>query len=266
MPSHEISAAPDYFVSVGEVALQIEKAADTAAVVELLEEACRRLGADVATFLSFMQDDGSFPSFRFLLACDPCWCAEYEAQAWYADDPWLNYARSHSAPIRAAHIVPRDDTQRAIVHLAVRFGFVSAIIIPVPSGGGLSRTGMLCLGSRNAGHFDGEDFPRFKLAAQLLATALHDWVIAMLRRELLESCALTPDDLALLDFESRGYGSKQIASSLDATPGAIDARFLRILAKLSVPSRTAAAQLAAEYGLIAYAPPASPRVRGARSQ
>ena len=80
----EDSAAPDRFALVGEVALRIEKAADTAAVVELLEEGCRRLGADVATFLSFMQDEESCPSFRFLLACDPCWCVEYEAQAWCA--------------------------------------------------------------------------------------------------------------------------------------------------------------------------------------
>ena len=138
--------------------------------------------------------------------------------------------------------------------MAERFGFASAVVIPVPSGGGLSRVGMLCLGSRKAGYFEVLDFTPFKLAAQLLAVGLQGWVIAMLRKELRESCGLTPEELALLEFESCGLGSKEIASRLHTTAGAVDARFHRVLRKLSVQSRAAAANLASEYGLIAYAP------------
>ena len=65
------SASAEYFARAGEAALQIEKAVDSAAVVEVLEEASQRLGADVAIFLSFIQDDRFCPSFRYLLACDP---------------------------------------------------------------------------------------------------------------------------------------------------------------------------------------------------
>lgn len=250
-----MSTPGEYFARLGEVVVEIGKAQDTPAVVELLEEACRKIGVDVATFLSFIQDDKSCLSFRYLLSCDPCWCLEYETQAWYADDPWLNYARSHYEPIRSAEIEAADDRQRSIALIAARFGFASAIIVPVPSGGGLSRVGMLCLGSRNERCFDDGDFSRLKLPAQLLAMALHDWMIAKLRRELVDSCSLTPDDLALLDFESRGYGSKKIAALLRVKPGAIDARFHRLNAKLCVQSRSAAAHLAAEYGLIAYSRP-----------
>ena len=248
--------APSCLARVGNLAIQIERARDSAAVVELLEEACRCLGIDAAMFVSFMQDDATSSSFRYLLACDPCWCVEYEANAWYADDPWLGYARRHPQPIRTAKIYATNQTQRSVVQLAARFGFASAAIVPVPAGGGLSRVGMLCLGSRDEGYFDGLDFAPFKVAARMLATSLHDWTMDMIGKDLLATCALTADDLALLEFESRGLGSKAIARLLRSTPGAIDARFHRILKRLSVQSRSAAAHRAAEHGLIAYAPPA----------
>lgn len=61
---------------------------------------------------------------------------------------------------------------------------------------------------------------------------------------------LTEVDLVLLAHERRGNPSKVMAKLLGTTVSAIDSRFRRINSRLGVPTRKAAARLAAEYGLI----------------
>ena len=67
-----------------------------------LAAASDQMGTDAAAFVSFSRDDPSHESFRFLLACDPVWCLEYERRAWYTNDPWLQYSLTHSEPARGA--------------------------------------------------------------------------------------------------------------------------------------------------------------------
>jgi DNA-binding CsgD family transcriptional regulator len=245
----ELTAAPDYFARVSEVVLRIEATADAATLVDLLHDGVRQIGADVAWFLSFIRD-GDCESFRFLLACDPQWCADYEQQAWYADDPWLAYAKGHAGPIRANEIDLENEPESAIVRLAERYGFRSTVIVPAPSSGGLSRLGVLCLGSRIPGFYEGEGFGCFKVMAQPLANALHDGYIRAAREEVRRCWRISRQQLALLDCERKGLPSKQIARLLGTSASAIDSRFQRINAKLGVLNRKAAAHLAAEYGLI----------------
>ena len=66
-PLREVTAAPDYFARVSEVVLRIESAPDAPTVLELLEQATVRAGADVSAFISFVREDESCESFRFLL-------------------------------------------------------------------------------------------------------------------------------------------------------------------------------------------------------
>lgn len=116
-----LTSAPEYFARVSEVVAAISTAHDRTSAVELLEEATLRMGAEVAVFASFMRDADSCASYRFLLACDPQWCIEYEQLAWYSDDPWLDYARHHTEPIRGSEMIITTDAQRSIIGLAKRF-------------------------------------------------------------------------------------------------------------------------------------------------
>lgn len=249
-PLRDICAEVDYFSRIRDVVVRIECAADIASIVELLEEATVLLGAEVSAFLSFVRDSDHSSSFRYLLACDPAWCVEYEAKAWYADDPWLEYASLHAEPIRGTDVHPRNEAQRAVVELAERFGFRSSVLIPAPSSGGLSRLGLLCLGSSQPGYFDGGGWSELKMVARPLAAALHEWWVARLRRELSLQARLTPSDLALLELERRGHGSKRIADLQGRTVASVDSQFQRLIARLQVANRRDAARLAAEYGLI----------------
>jgi len=245
----DLVASPDYFARVSEVTLKLDSARNVANVADHLKEAVDRLGADVGAFVSYIVGHRD-QSFRFFLACDPRWYVEYEQSAWYADDPWLEYASRHALPILARDIPIGDAAQGAIVRIAERYGFSSAVVVPAPAGRDLTRLGMLCLGSREPAYFDGEAFRSVSVAALPLALSLLDWSTRDARHELLRSTLLHPEDLYLLELVRRGRSTKEIAKALDTTTTSLNSRFQRIIAKLGVPNKGAAAQLAAEYGLI----------------
>lgn len=251
MPSlARLTARPDYFNRIVEVIRRVPLAADKSEALALLQRATRLMGADVSLFASFVRDDPTQESYRFLLACDPMWCHDYERIASYGDDPWLNYALRRSEPARGSEIPIRTAVQQAVVDIAARHGFRSSAIVPAPSSGRLTRVGVLALGSAAPRFFEGDGFNGLKVVARSLAMELHEWWIAAIRREMIDSSRITPDDLLLLRYEWIGHSTKQIAAALGTTLAAIDTRFQRINAKLGVPSRKAAATLAAEYGLI----------------
>ena len=64
----QVTAAGDYFARVSEVVNEIESTTDRWRALELLEEASKRMGAEVAIFASFIRDDASGESYRLLLA------------------------------------------------------------------------------------------------------------------------------------------------------------------------------------------------------
>lgn len=246
----DITSAPGYAAAASTLIQAIGAAEDEADAVGLLARAASQLGAESSAFVSFVRDDGSQESFRFLLACDPVWCHEYQRRAWYALDPWLDYALTHSEPALASSITASSAQQQELADLAASFGFASALIIPAPSANALSRVGVLCLGSRTSGYFEAGGLGPLRVAARALAMELHEWWIGRIRHELLIRAGLTDEDLTLLRLERLGLGTKAIAARLNSTTGAIDSRFQRMNQRLGVPNRRAAATLAAEYGLV----------------
>lgn len=250
MSLHDLTSSPGYCAQVCTVIQRVRGAQDEAQALSLMREAAACMGATSAAFGSFIRDDPSHESYRFLLACDPVWCLEYGRTGWYADDPWLGYALRHSEPARASEIPVQTSEGRAIVELAARFGVRSAAIIPAPSCGQVSRIGVLCLGSSTTGFFEDDGFDVLRVVARSLAMELHEWWIGAIKQELMQKARITSDELALLRRERAGQSSKCIAAELGTSSASIDSRFQRINAKLEVATRKAAANLAAEYGLI----------------
>ena len=246
----QVTAADDYFARVSEVVNEIESTTDQWRAVELLEEATRRMGAQVAIFASFIRDDASGKSYRLLVACDPQWCIEYGQQSWYADDPWLNYAIEHTSPIRGSEIPVSTQAQQSIVELTQRFGFASSVIVPTPSSRGRSRRGVLCLGSSVPGYFEAEGYLKFRVVARSVAMELHEWWLKRLQEEFIDASGITAAEVRLLRLEREGLSTKEIAERLSMTHMTVNSRFQRIRAKLGVTTRKAAARLAAEYGLL----------------
>ena len=246
----QVTGAPEYVRRVSDVLKEIESTTDAATAVELLREVTLRMGAEVSVFGSFMPEDRSGNSYRLLVACDPQWCSEYEAQSCFANDPWLAYAFCHSEPIRGSELSASSEPERSIVRLAERFGFRSCVIVPAPSCGRLARMGVLCLGSSLPGYFEGDGYSAFKIVARSVAMEFHEWWLARLRDELIATAGIVERDRHILAMEAAGLTSKEIARRLTITTAAADSRIRRIRLKLAAPSRRAAARLAAEYGLI----------------
>ena len=107
---------------------------------------------------------------------------------------------------------------------------------------------MLCLGSNTPNYFEDEGFPALKVIARPFATALHEWCIRNVRDELVRSSRITPADLLLLDYHSKGLGTKQIANALGTSTTCVNSRFQRVNIKLGVLNRRSAARLAARAG------------------
>jgi DNA-binding CsgD family transcriptional regulator len=229
---------------------EIADAADYGNACMRLQELARMLGCQSAAFATFMEDDPWHQTYRFLLACHPAWCAQYQRLAWFADDPWLNYARKHNQPARSTEIPVESDQQRVVVELAKVHGIASALIVPSPSSGGLTRLGVLMLGTDTPDYFNSQAYPRLKVLARALSAELLDWLTTAIRNELRSAANLSDADLELLRAERAGLSSKAIGRATQTSETSVDSRFQRIIAKLKVPSRKAAAQMAAENGLI----------------
>lgn len=249
-PLAELAQQPGYSDKVLATIRLLAQTTDEAQAVDVLAAGCNQMGADAAAFVSFVRDDPSHESFRFLLACDPVWCLEYERRAWYTDDPWLQYSLHHTEPARGEDIPPTTAQQREILELASQFDFRSALIVPAPSSGALTRMGVLCLGSSVPAFFNDDGYLALKVLSRSLAMELHEWWLARIKNELLASARLTDEDLLLLAHERLGHSTKFIAAKLHMSPNAVNSRFQRMNARLGVPNRKLAAQLAAEYGVI----------------
>lgn len=244
-----IVSSPGYAERVSFAAERIGTASDPAAAQRLLIDGIAVLGARNAFFASFVRDGQDIGACRFMWACEADACRPDLDGDRLLRDPWLAYAANHAAPIVASALTAADQGGHELIAPAQRQSFASVLLVPAHSGPGHARIGLLALGSAHAGFFESEGLARFRIGARALATELHDWWQARLRREL--ATHLTPAELELLRHEHCGHGSKLIARALDVSPCAIDSRFQRINARLGVPNRRAAVRLAIECGLLA---------------
>lgn len=224
-------------------------AADSAeSTVELFRKSLRLIGADSGVFVSATRDDAARTSVRSLLSCDPRWAIEY-SRLGPEDDPWLRYAVDSATPIRGSELDVRPQ-EKDLVQKASRLGFASTAVVPAPTNFGSARFGVLLLGSKSPGFFDGERWGVVRIVARALAMELHDWVLRAVRDDLLERSQIRPQELALLRHEAAGMTSKLIAAELCIKPKAVDRRFQRVCAKLGAPDRRIALRIARLYDLI----------------
>ena len=245
-----LAGDPGYAAGVLAVMSQIRDAADTGVAVHLLKNAASRLGADDAMFTSFVRDDATLASYRFLLACDPVWGLQYAKNNWCLDDPWLRYALYNTEPVVAETLPPASERAQWVSEAAAHFGFTSTLVVPAPTAAAQSRVGVLCLGSSRLGFFASDGVGALRCLARSLAMELGDWMHRQIRVELMTRARITDDDLTLLRHEQQGHSSKAIAAELHLEPKTVDCRFHRLSLKLGTANRRAAVRLAEIYGLI----------------
>ena len=222
----------------------------TETAVTLFREAVICLGADAGVFMSHLRDDATRASLRSLWACDPVWAAEYANRSFFENDPWLQYATHESEPIVVSALNPASAEHEMFQAAAAAYGFASALIAPAPSGVGTSRVGVLCLGSQQAGYFEGGAYATVRVLARALAMELHRWLQQSSRKDLLLRSHITDAEIELLRHEAAGQSSKVIGAALNVEATTIDCRFQRLNAKLDAPDRRTALRIARLYGLL----------------
>jgi len=184
------------------------------------------------------------------LACDPAWALEYAANEFFRADPWLRYAASHSAPIKASDLRCVGQQEAAVVSLAAKFGFSNAALIPAPSPEGQARIGLLVVGSSLGDAPGCLDTSERRAHARHLSMALHEAWAQQEPAELAVSFRLSKLQKRLLQMELEGLCTKAIARNVNMTCKAVDSQFQRINRRASVGSRRLAALLALKFGLI----------------
>lgn len=242
--------AQDFGARLFEILACIGDADSTESALGLFREAVASLGADAGVFMSHLRDDATRSSLRSLWACDPLWAAEYASHDWFEHDPWLRHATQDAEPIRSSELKLTSAEEDAFVAVAALHGFRSAVIAPAPSHIGLSRVGVLCIGSLQPDFYEGEAYTRARVWVRALAMELHRWLLQSMRQELLLRSRITEAEIELLRHEEAGHSSKVIGVALNVEGKTIDCRFQRLNAKLDAPDRRTALRIARLYGLL----------------
>lgn len=245
-----VTRAPAYLAEAASMIEVIRTSSDRTQGVRLLEQAAASLGADVAVMVTLVPLVGGKFDHHVVVACDPAWALEYAELSARDTDPWLEYARNHTEPVRASQLLAGLRERSRMEELASRFGFVSAVIVPVYSARVTAARGMLCLGSVHSGFFEDDGFVAFTVVARSVSMELHQWSIARLAYELVASTGLTDLEIALLSAEAGGSTTKMISREIGLTAAQVDYRFGRINKKLGSLSRTSSAQRLAALGLL----------------
>ncbi len=245
-----MTRSPAYGARVVDILRGLGDADSAETVLSLFAQAVANLGADAGVFMSYLRDDATRASYRSLLACDPVWASEYARRGWFECDPWLRHATHDTEPVRSGELVLLSVDEEAFVEASAAFGFASAVIAPAPTCVGLSRVGVLCIGSSHPGFFDDEGYATLRVLARALAMELHRWLLQSIRSELLIRSKLTAADIELLRHENAGHSSKVIGAALSIEAKTVDCRFQRVSAKLDAPNRRTAVRIARLYGLL----------------
>ncbi|ODV10214.1 MAG: hypothetical protein ABT20_08665 [Rubrivivax sp. SCN 70-15] len=89
-----------------------------------------------------------------------------------------------------------------------------------------------------------------RVGARSIANEMHEWWARNERERLTQSTRLSAQDLELLERHCAGLSSKQIAAELNVSCDAVNSRFQRIIVRLGVRTRRAAATVAVKCGLL----------------
>lgn len=251
--SLENAVQSEAFAGLNRIVAKIPTVHGDAEAIDLLQEAVEALGCTAAVFASFIRDDATMRSCRYLFSRGPGLRQLYGTVTSTADDPWLHYAGQHFEPRRSRELdVPVDArAQRSFLAQAAEIGFRDAIIFPSHSVNGPSRVGMLCLGSDQAEYFTRPDaLALLSVPASAMSFHLHVWWHARLRSDLINRVRLTPLELDLARMQMQGLTTKHMARLLGTPINTIDSRFARLCRRLGVGSRRAAVELLHSYGVI----------------
>jgi DNA-binding CsgD family transcriptional regulator len=184
---------------------------------------------------------------RFLIGCLPSWCQAYNANMWYLNDPYLEYARTNTAPILGRDMKPQTRGQREMLEAASENGFRSTYVIP-QHGSEKGRMGLLYIGSDEPAEIGEPKLAKERKNFRSLAGELLDWSSACIKNETIARYGFSVDEIKVLEYVKNGFGAGDIARDLGKSVWFVYDVFRGINKKIGVKHISSAVQFAGEHG------------------
>ncbi|MDY7549210.1 autoinducer binding domain-containing protein [Glaciimonas sp. CA11.2] len=210
-------------------------------------------GGESFVYSTLRQDDRSAErdTYRYFIGCQPEWCKIYNDRKWFMNDPFVEYARSNTAPVVGSEIHAVTAGQIDMLEVAASYGFRSGMVIPTHSSANVSeRMGMLYVGL-DADQQTGEKILlRSRITFRALGMELLDWWMRHLYQESARKFKLSEAEIYLLQLSKNGLITAEIAAKLNLKSSAIYSQFGLIKEKFNVDKITDAVHEANLNGLL----------------
>ncbi|MEQ0777765.1 autoinducer binding domain-containing protein [Paraburkholderia tropica] len=211
-----------------------------------------RLGGTQYVYSSITYDEiGAVPmEYEYLIGCHPRWLQTYQHRHWYANDPFIEYAKNHTRPIVGSKVSVASGGQQQMLSAAKEFGFCSQLVAPA-SVRHSRMIGMLHVGS-SIDPADGGEAQL--LAGQILFRALSaellDREMCTRQRSATTQFDLSEREILVLRLVRDAESAWGIAGQLGLSVHTVYAIYGRINEKLGAGRITESAKLAAAHGLV----------------
>jgi DNA-binding CsgD family transcriptional regulator len=238
-----------------EVSVLFEKliaANDDSELADCVSGLVRALGGESYVFVSLHPGvtTESRATHRFLIGCSPEWCQMYNANKWYMTDPFMEYARSNTAPITGSEVAVETQGQREMLAAASKNGFRSGIVVPVHTSTS-ERMGVLYIGTDDSPAVGEKRLTAHRLYFRALAMELLDWSIRTARREILDARGISEIDLRIMGFLRSGFNAEDIAREMNVSVQTVYGNYKKIKGKVGVSHISEAVKFAELNDLLA---------------
>jgi len=205
-------------IDVLNIIREISAATTEDAVKLLSERAIHLVGGDYFIYSTIRENNYSqkHDIHHHFENCSKEWRSVYDRRKWFMNDPFIEYARSHTEPSLGADIVPVTPGQAEMLCAAASHGFRSAIVIPTHNNLGAQQCmGMLLIGAASEAALGEPVFAANRLVFRALAMELMDWWKIQFQQLAVQRFKLQQREMQILEHLYKGKTIAEIAAITD---------------------------------------------------
>jgi DNA-binding CsgD family transcriptional regulator len=174
-------------------------------------------------------------SYRFFIGCSSELCKIYSSRMWVMNDPFIEYARSNSAPIIGSKIKLSTQGQTEMLKVCAQHGFASGLVVPThTSMDANKRMGVLYVGSDLSAEIGEAMLLKKRVQFVALGSELLSWWNSRLKQQAMRKYSLIEEEVELLMLSKNGRVASEIAAIFDIKVAAAYQRLNAIKEKFNV--------------------------------
>ncbi|WP_426078637.1 autoinducer binding domain-containing protein [Janthinobacterium sp. PSPC3-1] len=236
-----------------DVICQLAECTTEAGANELVMQVVKMLGAESFVYCLLLPsvDTRCNGSMRYSIGCSPELCALYSKRMWMLTDPFLEYARTNSAPLVGSKVKVQTPGQAELIRLSAQHGFRSGLVVPTHTSTEASkRMGLLYIGSELPADVGEPLLMSKRIQFGALGGELLLWWNLRLRQQAMRQYSLVDEEIETLQLSKDGKVATEIAAIFDIKLAAAYKRLNEIKEKLDVEKMKLAVLKADALGLL----------------